>query len=179
MKNNHQKYYSTHRTIKTILLIAAVVLMILVTIGLALNYSKGEEALVKCWVMCKPGSQVNVRRTPSTNAMEVGFLDSGDSFMTDSVCSNGFVRCYGIGEYGEGWIYLGYVVTEEPKQVFEQFVCTSNARVACRRWMGGPKVARSPWIVNGSNVDVFYTADGWACTSRGYIKAEYLEADPR
>jgi len=25
---------------------------------------------------------------------------------------------------------------------------------------------------------VFYEADDWSCTSRGFIKSEYLEADP-
>ena len=34
------------------------------------------------------------------------------------------------------------------------------------------------WLVNGSTVEVFYTAEGWACTSRGYIKSEWLEVDP-
>lgn len=170
--------YNTKHTIKTILFFMAVVLMVAITIVLAVNLCKGEE-LVTCWVMCKPGSQVNVRRTPSTHGMEVGFLDAGDSFLTDGSSRNGFIRCYGIGEYGEGWIYCGYVATEEPEAVFEQYVCVSNARVACRRWMGGPKVATSPWIVNGSNVDVFFIADGWACTSRGYIMSEWLEANPR
>ena len=170
--------YNTKQRLKTIVFLLTVAVMVTVTIVLAVNLCRGEE-LVRCWVMCKPGSQVNVRRSPSTSAMQVGFLDAGDSFMTDSVCMNGFVRCYGIGENGEGWIYLGYVVTEEPKPVFERFVCVSNARVACRRWMGGPLMGTSPWIVNGSNVDVFYIADGWACTSRGYIMSEWLEADPR
>ena len=62
------------------------------------------EGLVKCWVMCKPGSQVNVRRTPSKSAQEVGFLETGDWFLTDGSSSNGFIRVYEIGEYGEGWI---------------------------------------------------------------------------
>jgi hypothetical protein len=61
----------------------------------------------------------------------------------------------------------------------EQYVCVSNARVACRRWMNGPKVDRSPWLSNGSNVIVFSIADGWACTSRGYVMAKYLEVDPK
>ena len=173
---DHNNNYNTHRTIKTIISILIVALIIAVTAFLAFNLCKGEE-LVTVWVMCKPGSQVNVRRTPSTHGMEVGFLDAGDSFLTDAVSSNGFLRCYGIGEYGEGWVYVGYVVTEEPTPVFERYSCLSNSRVACRRWMGGPKVSGSPWIVNGSNVDVFYVADGWACTSRGYIRSEYLEEE--
>lgn len=171
------KHYNTKHGIKTAIFIVTVFLMLVLAVFLAVNLCKGEE-LIRCWVMCRPGSVVNVRRTPSTNAMQVGFLDTGDSFLTDAVSSNGFIRCYGIGEYGEGWIYCGYVATEEPEKVFERYVCVSNARVACRRWMGGPKVGTSPWIVNGSTVEVFYMADGWACTSRGYIRSEWLEASP-
>ena len=138
-----------------------------------------EEQLAKCWVMCKPGSQVNVRRTPDKKGQEVGFLEAGDWFLTDGTSSDGFIRVYGVGEYGEGWIFSGYVCTEEPKQVFEQYTCVAHKRVAIRKWMGGPQVERSPWLANGSNVDVFFMADEWACTSRGYIKSEWLEADPR
>ena len=138
-----------------------------------------EEQLAKCWVMCKPGSQVNVRRTPDKKGQEVGFLEAGDWFLTDGTSSDGFIRVYGVGEYGEGWIFSGYVCTEEPKQVFEQYTCVAHKRVAIRKWMGGPQVERSPWLANGGNVDVFFMADEWACTSRGYIKAEWLEADPR
>lgn len=167
------------RRILLILLAAVIIGGAAYMIGTRAISEAAEDQLIRCWVMCKPGSQVNVRRTPSKNAMEVGYLDAGDSFLTDGDSKNGFIRCYGIGEYGEGWIYLGYVVTEEPKPVFERYVCVSNARVACRRWMGGPKVGTSPWIVNGSNVDVFYLADGWACTSRGYIMSEWLEVDPK
>ena len=93
--------YNTKQRLKTIVFLLTVAVMVTVTIVLAVNLCRGEE-LVRCWVMCKPGSQVNVRRSPSTSAMQVGFLDAGDSFMTDSVCMNGFVRCYGIGVNGEG-----------------------------------------------------------------------------
>lgn len=175
---NHRNHYSifNKEKIAAFVVLLIIVLLIGVLIG---TCCKGEDELVKCWIMCKPGSQVNVRRTPDKRSMEVGYLESGDWFMTDGSSSNGFIRCYGIGEYGEGWIYCGYVATEEPESVFEQYVCCAVKRVAIRRWMNGPKVDGSSWLVNGSNVDVFYIADGWACTSRGYILSEYLEVDPR
>jgi hypothetical protein len=171
--------YTTSKKEKTIFFVIITLLMIMVVIVLAVNYCKGEDALVKCWILCKPGSQVNVRRTPSKTGQEVGFLEVGDDFLTDGTSADGWIRCYGIGEYGEGWIYSGYVATEEPVPVFEQYVCCGKGRVACRRWMNGPKIDRTPWLANGSNVDVFYIAGDWALTSRGYIMSKYLEADPR
>ena len=164
---------------KIIAFIVFVALIIVVTVALTVTFCKGEEALVKVYALCKPSSQVIVRRTPSKSGQEVGYLEVGDWFMTDGSSSNGYIRCYGIGEYGEGWIYSGYVCTEEPVAVFEQYTCVAHRRVAIRKWMNGPQVERSPWLANGSDVDVFYMADGWACTSRGYIKTEWLEVDPQ
>jgi hypothetical protein len=175
----HYEKYTTNNRERKVFAIAVAAVLAVVIVALSVTLCHGEEELVTVWAMCKPGSQVNVRRTPSKKGQEVGYLDAGDSFLTDGTSKNGFIRCYGIGEYGEGWVYAGYVATEEPDNVMEQYVCVSNARVACRRWMNGPKVDRSPWLSNGSNVIVFSIADGWACTSRGYIRAEYLEVDPR
>ena len=175
----HQKNYTIFAKEKIVAAIIFLALIIVVTVALTVTFCKGEEALVKVYALCKPGSQVTVRRTPSKGAQEVGYLEVGDWFMTDGVSSNGYIRAYGIGEYGEGWVYCGYVVTEEPEVINETYVCCAPKRVACRRWMNGPKVEHSPWLVNGSDVQVFYIAGDWACTSRGYIKAEYLEVDPQ
>ena len=163
---------------KIIAFIVFIALIIVATVALTLSFCKGEEQLVTVYTLCKPGSQVIVRRTPAKNAMEVGYLEVGDSFLTDGSSSNGYIRCYGIGEYGEGWVYCGFVTEYEPEPVFETYCCVAKTRVACRRWMNGPKTDR-PWLVNGSDVQVFYIAGDWACTSRGYIKAEYLEVDPQ
>ena len=169
---NKRKFY-------IIISMAAVVVMAVVfKTAYTASRAAAEDTLAKCWVMVKPGDYVNVRRTPDRKGQEVGFLESGDWFMTDGSSADGWIRCYGIGEYGEGWIYCGYVVTEEPKKICQNYVCVSNGRVAIRRWMGGPKVNGSCWLTNGTGVTVFYEADGWAMTSRGYVKAEYLEADP-
>lgn len=175
----HQKNYSIFSKEKIVAAVVLVALIIVVTVALTVTFCKGEEQLVTVYTLCKPGSQVIVRRTPAKNAMEVGYLEVGDSFLTDGSSSNGYIRCYGIGEYGEGWVYCGFVTEYEPEPVFETYCCVAKTRVACRRWMNGPKVERSPWLVNGSDVQVFYIAGDWACTSRGYIKAEYLEVDPQ
>lgn len=160
-----------------VIVIAAVVIAAAYFTELNACRAAAEDTLVRCWILCKPGSQVTVRRTPSKNAMEVGRLEVGDDFMTDAVSANGFIRVYGIGEYGEGWIYSGYVSTEKPKPVNMNYCCVAKARVACRRWMDGPQT-ENPWLKNGSSVKVYWMTDEWAVTARGYIKSEWLEADP-
>ena len=174
---NHRNKYSIFSKEKIVAAVVLVALIIVATVALTLSFCKGEEQLVTVYTLCKPGSQVIVRRTPAKNAMEVGYLEVGDSFLTDG-CSNGYIRCYGIGEYGEGWVYCGFVTEYEPEPVFETYCCVAKTRVACRRWMNGPKTDR-PWLVNGSDVQVFYIAGDWACTSRGYIRTEWLEVDPQ
>ena len=161
-----------------VLILAAVMAVIVYSCQVNWLKASAEDTMITCWVMCKPGDYINVRRTPSTKADAVGYLEACDSFRTDGSSKNGFIRVYGVGEYGEGWIFAGYVSTEEPVAVFERYVCISNSRVRCRRWMNG-KLTQNPWLTNGSNVDVFYMADGWAMTSRGFIQSQYLEVDPK
>ena len=93
-------HYNTTGKEKTIFTIVIAMLMVIVTIALAVSMCHGEESLVKCWVLCKPGSQVNIRRTPDKRGQEVGFLEVGDWFLTDGSSANGYIRVYGIGEYG-------------------------------------------------------------------------------
>jgi len=176
----HQEQYSifSHKKIAAFGCMIIIMAVIGYLIGARMN-AGAEDCLSTAYVMCKPGEghYVNVRATPSTNGAEIGRLESGDWFRTDGESRNGWIRCYGVGECA-GWIYSGFVVTEEPRTIMENYVCTSNGRVACRRWIGGPQVDGAKWIKNGSTVTVFYIADDWACTSRGYIRAEFLEVDP-
>ena len=170
--------YTTSEKERTVFFAAIAVVLTVIIVVTICTLSRGENALVKCWILCKPGSQVNVRRTPSKTGQEVGFLEVGDWFETDGCCSNGFVRCFGIGEFGEGWIYAGYVSEYEPEPVFDTYCCVAKNRVACRKWMNGPRTS-NPWLKNGSDVQVFHIAGDWACTSRGYIRTEWLEVDPQ
>ena len=170
----------TRKQWMALILACAVVFAVTFTVYRAQLAASAEDSFVTCWVMCKPveGNYVSIRRTPSRRSTEVGRLECGDWFETDAVSSEGWIRVYGIGEYGEGWIYCGYVVTEEPQMIGKQYRVASNGRVIIRKWMNGPKVDGKGYLVNGSTVQVFCIADGWAMTNRGYIMAEFLEEDP-
>ena len=144
------------------------------------GFGMAAEQTLTCWVMCQPGDHVNLRMEPTKDSKCVGWLECGDSFETDTGNKNGWIRVLNRGEC-ECWIYCGYVVTEEPEAIGENYVCVARNRVACRRWVNGPQIednGRRRWVVNGSNVGVFYMAEGWAVTSRGYIQSEWLEVDP-
>lgn len=173
---NHRKHYSIFDKEKIVAFIFLLALVIVVTVAIALSVCKGES-LTTCWIMCKPGSYVTIREKPNKNSAERGYLDSGDDFKTDGESMNGWIRCYDAGE--GGWVYCGYVVTEKPEKIGERYVCVANKQAACRKWMGGPQVDGSGWIKNGQFCDVFLIADGWAVTSRGYIRSEWLEVSPR
>jgi hypothetical protein len=161
-------------------------LLVVAVIGFAVgSCCKGEDQLATCWIMCKPGdktkdrpgSRVSVRMEPSKKSPEIGFLECGDSFQTDGESVDGWISCLGVGETN-GWIYCGYVCTEKPEIIGERYVCVAKKQVACRKWMGGPKIEDKPWLKNGQNVQVYASDGEWAITNRGYIKAEYLEVDP-
>ena len=171
-ENRYTKKPVSRGTLFVAILCAVVVLSIL-TVALV-----NAEADGMCWVLCKPGTQVNIRLNPDKNSKSIGWLEVGDSFRTDGESRNGFIHAFGVGDTGEGWIYCGYVVSEEPEEVGQEYTCVANKKVICRRWVQGPQVrnnGKRVWLRNGSTVSVFYIADGWAVTSRGYIQAEWLE----
>lgn len=169
------KKYSIFDKEKIVAFIA--ILLVAGIIGFVIGSVTGaaEEQLATCWAMCKPGSRVTVRMTPSKKGVELGWLECGDDFLTDGESKNGWIRCYGIGETS-GWVYSGYVCTEKPEIIGERYVCVAKKQVACRRWMGGPRIkGKAGWIKNGQFCQVFMIADGWAVTNRGYIRSEWIE----
>ena len=125
------------------------------------------------WVLCR--SYVNVRMSPGKNAVIVGRLDAGDAFETDGTVRDGFLKVYGVGENGVGWVFEGFTSDRQPEKADARYVCAARKRVACRRWADGPRVS---WLNNGSHVTVYYATDNWCVTSRGYIAREWLDADP-
>jgi hypothetical protein len=172
----HRKDYTIFDREKIVAFIALVVFVAI--IGFVIGRSAGEGTAT-CWILCKPGAQVNIRARADKDSRCVGFLEAGDDFRTDGLTKNGFVHALGVGDAGEGWIYLGFVVTDQPEAVFETYVCVAKKRAACRRWCGGPQISgKTGWIYNGSNVQVFLRSDEWCVTSRGYIQTAWLEPDP-
>ena len=166
---------------KQVIIITLCVIAMLTTAIIAISGS-AEEQLATVYAMCdpRPGNWVAVRMKPTTASTEIGRLECGDGFATDGESRDGWIRCYGVGETS-GWVYAGFVATEKPEIVMEQYCCVAKNRVAVRRWQGGPQVVRNGrkvWLNNCEDVTVFCMADGWACTSIGYIRAEWLEVDP-
>ena len=162
----------------SIILRAALIALIIAAV--IIWAAQAEDVTITCWAICKPGDHVNLRIKPDKDSKDVGWLECGDNFQTDGTSRNGWIRVLDAGEC-ECWIYSGYVVTEEPVEVGENYVCVARERVACRRWVDGPQIrinGRLSWLKNGSDVSVFYIAGEWAVTSRGYIRAEWLEVDP-
>ena len=169
------------RKILLIVLAAAILCAAVYHIAYGRIVARAEDTLITCWAMCMPGegNYVTLRKGPSKDSEEIGRLDPCDSFKTDAVNRNGYIRVVGMTEHMEAWIYCGFVVTEEPRKVFCNYYNCSYGRVACRKWIRGPQVDGASWLAPLSDVTVFYEADGWAVTSRGYIQAEYLEEDPQ
>ena len=168
----HQKNYSIFDKEKIVGFIALLAIVIVVTVALTVTLCRGEQ-LATCWIMCKPGSRVEIRERPDKGSGSMGYLECGDSFQTTGESEDGWIVCCGVGE--GGWVYCGYVVTEKPEKIGERYVCAANKQAACRKWMGGPQIEEAPWIKNGQFCQVFCMADGWAVTNRGYIKSEWLE----
>jgi hypothetical protein len=94
--------------------------------------------------------------------------------MTDSRKKNGFIKVYGIGEFGEGWIHQGYVSWQEPVKVNGYALVVSRGRLAARRCIDGK---RRCWLKNTQKVKVYWITDSWCVTDKGFVKTKYLEME--
>lgn len=130
-----------------------------------------EETYTTAYIMCQPHDYINVRAKPSTRSESYGRFISGDSFQIDGRESKGFLHAKVALESNEGWIYAGYVVFDEPQYCNEQYVISSNGRVAALKYIDGP---RRCWVKKGSTVTVVYTSSEWCLTNKGYIRTKYL-----
>lgn len=128
---------------------------------------------VKCYIICKPGSYVCVRNTPKKGGKEAGRFDCGDYIYTDGIEKNGFVHLAGAFE-GDGWVYKGNVVPDQPVIEKQTMRSSSNSNVICRRCVGGKKVGM---LKNGDTVTVYARSEDWAVTDKGYIMIRFLEVD--
>ena len=154
--------------------------MILAVLGvLVFNVSfnamrvRAEEQTIRVWIMCQPGDWVHGRKAPSTRSESVARLETGDSIEIDDRSRNGFLHSPHMPcEYGEGWIYSGFLVTEPPQNAGGKlYTISANGRVACRKWVEGP---RRCWVVDGSEVKVYSYTSTWAVTNKGFIQSTYI-----
>lgn len=124
------------------------------------------------FILCNPESHVNVRKTPENDGIEIGRLDFGDGVQTDGRIRNGFLHVTGITEAGDGWIFTGYVVNDQPEKVNAWATVTASGRVMAYRWINGRK---NGWVKVCTDIRVLAISEEWSVTSRGYIRTEYLE----
>ena len=146
-------------------------IMLLESISLAEEY---DDEYYEMYVICQPGDYVNVRYKPSAKSMIVGYCDPGDEIRTDGTIRKGFMRIYGIGDSGEGWIHAGYLTDSEPERIRRTATVVSNRRLAARKCIGG-KVRK--WLKNGDEITVYWYSDEWCVTNKGFVMTEYIELD--
>jgi len=147
-----------------------VILVAVIIAAGAILTARSEDVTTPAWVICK--DYVVVRMWASRRATEVGQLDPCDPIEIDGKTKDGFAH---IVAPMDGWIHAGYITFSEPQKIDETGVVVAKKRVAARRWCDGPQVDSRPWLICGSEVKVYYMSDDWACTSRGYVKSEWLE----
>ena len=159
----------------TKVLILAVILVIgAATYCVALNsvLAASDKQTTTAWVMCKPDDYVNCRLGPSRRSESIGYLETGYRLEIDGKTKDGFAHCVDLAlEYSDGWVHAGYIVFEEPVWYGKDMTISANGRVACRKHSGGD---RTCWVVSGSTVYVYWIADGWAVTNKGWVQTQYL-----
>ena len=125
------------------------------------------------FIICNPNSYVCVRNSPKKGNNETGRFDCGDYVRSDGVKKNGYLHITEAME-GDGWIYAGNVVEDQPVIEKQKMRVNSNSNVICRRSVNGKKVGI---LTNGDVVTVYARSEKWAVTDKGYIMTEYLEVD--
>ena len=162
----------TFFSIASAVLIVIVIMFVFTIAVLLFNVATAEDELTEAWVLCS--DYVHVRVSPNRKSEAVGYVDAGDSILVGSKKKNGFVRCYGIGEYGEGWIHTGYLVYEKPVKVSCKAYSVSRGKLRARRHIKGKRVG---WIKHFETVQIYWWTDEWCVTDKGFVESRYLELD--
>lgn len=152
---------------RTILIILIIIFATLAMVAIGASARAEDEY----YVLCRPGSVVNVHTKPKKDSMVSAWVECGQRIGTDGKEKNGFVHVTGLpSEEPDGWIYAGYLVDEEP------LIRTYKAEV----WEG-PVIARSCVdgkqkciLRDGKTVTVYAKTHVWAVTSKGYIMCDWL-----
>ena len=129
----------------------------------------GSAAAETVYVLCQPGSYVNVRLFPKKGAEIAGRVELGEALETDGKTKNGYVHVCGFE--GGAWISKGFVTTSPVKRLKVKTQIHSKGRVACRRSING---TRRKWLSDGTEVTVYAFSDDWSITDHGFIKTAYL-----
>ena len=164
-------------------MIIIVIIMTILAIFAVIDYAKSERYspeedpdLHLMYVICQPDDYICVRSKPNRKSHEEGYLLCGFSVYVSDKVKNGYIYSPDLNtESGEGWIFAGYLIDDEPQIMDEApYKVVSNARVAARKYIDGP---RRSWLKNGDEVKVYYFSEEWCVTNKGFIMTKYLEPE--
>ena len=177
---NQRRHYSRIRKQRTVFFVLLIVIAMMIGFLIGSSCCRADDGTFTCWAICKPGSYVELHIKPNKTSQIVGRLDPCDHFTTDGITRNGFLHVLDVGESVDSWIYSGFVATEKPEALNgARFLSVSKGKLYCRRWIGGPVIkGRIGYLTNCETVQVFYRTSEWCVTNRGYVRSEWLEADP-
>ena len=145
--------------------------LILIAICAVLLFSDavGEDEVY--YVICKPGSEVNVRARPGIHSPIAGTKYFGDMVIVDRE-KNGFAHITNLfSEYSDGWVYKGLLTEDKPVEVYQEAQIMSDGITFARKYCGGKIIHK---LKDGTGVMVYAVGKEWCVTNFGYIKTEFL-----
>ena len=161
---------------KMLIMLIAAFLFLICLILAAIGSNDGLAEDGEYFILCRPGSRVNVRNKPKKDAPVTAWVEFGQYVRTDGKEKNGYVHVTCLAsEEPDGWIYAGYLVEEEPrKREYKAEVWEGD--VIARKCIDGKRVCK---LKEGRIVTVYAQTNRWAVTNKGYIMCDWLkEVDP-
>ena len=146
-------------------------ILILISIFAVLLFSDAVADDEVYYVICKPGSEVNVRARPELHSPIAGTKYFGDAVIVDRE-KNGFAHITNLfSEYSDGWIYKGLLTEDKPVEVYQEAQIMADGIVFGRKYCGGKIIHK---LKDGTVVIVYAVGKEWCVTNKGYIKTEFL-----
>lgn len=157
---------------KVLIVFAVIVAVMIIAIlgDICLNNGLAEEGVY--FILCRPGSVVNVRNRPDKAASVTAWVECGQQIKTDGKERNGYVHFVGLAsEEPDGWICEGYIVDEQPRiETYRAEVYDGN--VIARKWVAGKRLRV---LREGQIVTVYAQTHMWAVTSKGFVMCDWLK----
>ena len=157
------------RKILILLIIVFAMLVFLLLGSISANNARADGN--GYFILCRPGSVVNVRKKPNKSASVTAWVECGQELTVDGE-KNGFIHVTGLAsEEPDGWIFAGYVVDEEPR-IGTYKAEVYDGKVIARKSVNGKRLRV---LKEGTIVTVYAQTHRWAVTSRGFIMTDWLK----
>lgn len=150
--------------------LTALAIIILVLFLTLYGFAAAED---EAWVLCTPGSNVNVRSHPTRHSDVISMLEAGDYVELTGKKIGRWYQCDVFCEAGMGWIRGDYLVFDKPTIFSMPLKCrTTKGKLWARYSIRGNKCAK---LKMGTTIKVYVMSDEWSVTSRGFIMTKFLE----